>query len=213
MKADNKLYYKNIYKPMSVNRQNPSFCAVHPANYFVKNANGILEEITDEHTVKHLQRKLIGWLNKIQNDFKRGYNSNLRKETEQDKNLRERLVRFFVNNDKDYANRRIARSFYYKKQDGKTVPFIFTGYSTDMVESAGKRIGQTRRAIKMSFANETELDKAKTAYFQSVTEKTIDEMAKDFPKDTIFNAYYSRVTKGKKVTYQLYNAEFKKRMI
>jgi len=210
----------------------PAFGAVHPARYFIKNIDNTYTRITDVDAIKLLQRKIVGFLNKYGNDYTMQLQGKApKKETPADKTLRERLMRFFVYHDRDYAQRRVVCSFY-DTRDNTAIPYIFTGNSTDEVTALAKPIGQLKSALhsrirtlcsqhhitsadarRMLPAEEDALYRAQTNYYRTLYRIVKEEVKPEKVNNTCFDAFFEPVKKGKKNDYRLVNAEFKSRMI
>jgi hypothetical protein len=146
MKIENNTYYNGVY-----NRSNPTFSAIHPTRFFIKCEDGQFRQVTNSNTIKNrLQRKIVTWLNKATNDRKRKLEGKTVKvnknENPEERNLRDRLVRFVLRHDKDYASRQEVTSIYLEP-NGKFFSYLLTG---DTVKCAGegKPIGKVLSEIK-----------------------------------------------------------------
>lgn len=222
----------NVYSA-SAKRQNPTFKAVHPSRYFIKCEDGEFHRATMSKVVKALQRKIITWLNKdfyANEKLLNGVAPKTTKESEIDQKLRERLVKFFLGNDSDYKERKIAKSFYTTNKYNEQSSIILTGDSTDIVEEAVKPLGQLRKEIKTKkdiishyykvtveeakkylSAKDVSDEKGAKKSFHNDVKKQISEILSSFdPKNTCFDAYFVPIVKGKKVSYQLVDAKFQK---
>lgn len=223
--------------PYSLNQKfgaAPSFTSVHPAVYFVKGTDGKFHQVSSADIIKTLQRKIVGWLNKPYNDsaaIKKGKKPKVSKsESPEEKSIRDRLVRFFYNNDPDYAKRPFVRSFYTKNNNGRLYSFILSGQSSELVEAAAKPIGQARGVIKAKKDNITknfgideyraknyvpredvrELAEASKNYHEDAVKVIKTLLSQNRPRDMRFEAYFVPYTKGKEVKYQLADAYLKR---
>jgi hypothetical protein len=228
----------NSYDKTNYNRPKaPSFQAIHPANYYIKDVNGQCHKVTNKDTIQYLQKKIISWLNKTLNDYKRSIEGNPRKvnpkESQQDKNLRNCLEKFFAENDKDYAVRKEAKSIYIDYGDS-FYPYIITGKTTDLA-SHGKPIGKAHKQLNESReyvqtyyglgAKDAEqyvspavkrlLAQAKENYHKENLALVHKLMAqKDTDKATV-NFCFTTIPESKKVRpkYQLENVKWQKSML
>ena len=228
------------YQVMSVKRQNPSFKAIHPSVYFIRCADGQFRRPTNPNVIKLLQRKIISWLNKPMNDTRRitdgkGLRVN-KSETSLEKSMKERLVRFFMSNDKDYFTRREVRSVYITPiEGGKVSPYILTGSTVDMAGD-GKSIGKIHGKIResrdfimdyygataeqarsyVSASDARSLSMAKADYHKQ-SEECVRKLMKDGTVDkSVMEFFFEPVItpKSKKVSkYNLVNVILKKYMI
>lgn len=221
----------------SINTQSsvkPSFGAVHPAKYYIKCQDGVFREVSTAKTVKSLQRKLVTWLNKLHHDSKRIVNGEaprvIKSETEKDKTLRERLVRFFTNRDKDYAERNVVNSFYENLEDGNINSYIFTGNSIDVIQNVAKPLGQIRGDIRerkniltmyhgVDFNQADKYLPSAMVNDESIASKNYFNKVKNFIKkvfsnpnsqsvNSLFEAYFIPHIKGKNIKYELVDAKF-----
>ncbi len=212
--------------------QKPSFGAIHPTRYLIKNENGIFEQTADGELIKKLQRTIVGWLNKNVNDYNlRRQGKTPKAEAAPTKALRERLVRFCVNNDRDYSSRRLVRSFYADRPGGGVDSYIFSGNSIDIIDDVAKPIGQLRAAIvartnvlrkeygikpenmKNYLVQEEEaLSRAQSDYYHTIFDAVRNAIQPNKPENSVFDLFFTPVKKGKKVDYQLVNADFKRTM-
>lgn len=218
---------------VSTTAQHPSFKAVHPARYFIKCEDGEFHKATLPKTVKSLQRKIITWLNKeFYASEKRinGIAPKTVKENEIDQKLRERLVKFFLGNDRDYKERQIAKSFYSTNKYNEQSAIILTGESTDILEEAVKPLGQVRKEIKtkkdlishyykvtieeakkyLSAKDYSDELGAKKSFHEDVKKQLSKILSVYSPKNTCFDAYFEPRINGKKVSYELVDAKFHK---
>lgn len=220
--------------PHSKYSSSTSFTSVHPAVYFVKGSDGKFHQVFSADIIKTLQRKMVGWLNKPYNDsvaIKKGKKPKISKvESPEDKSIRDRLVRFFYNNDPDYAKRPLVRSFYTKNNNGKIYSFILSGQSSELVEAAAKPIGQARGVIKAKKDNITknfgidahraknyvpkedvrELAEASKNYHEDAVKVIKTLLSQNRLRDMRFEAYFVPYMKGKEVKYQLTDAYLKR---
>ncbi len=229
----NSLYSQKFYSNVFALNASvlPVFGAVHPSKYFVKNQDGKYVEVKSVELVKTLQRKLIGWLNKQHNDnlnIVSGRAASVKPVNASEKPLFSRLVRFFINRDEDYKKNPIARSFYDLNRQKGAESYILTGHSISIVEDAAKPIRNVKRDIKVD-SNEIsdtyglDLDKTKRfvsensnialleatkTYFHSAKSVIRRVLQKFDKKNSVFEAYFTPVIKGKKVKYELENATF-----
>ncbi|MBD5402972.1 hypothetical protein HDR58_09305 [bacterium] len=212
--------------------QQASFTAIHPARYFVKNGRGDYEEVACSKKIRTLQRKLISWLNRNYNDNLRALDGKPKKqiknETTNDKSMRERLVKFFMNRDSDYNQRRVVRSFYTTNSLREQEAYILTGNSIDIVDEAAKPIGQIRRElnsrkeyIKSYYKiSDKEAQKYLSAEdimaetrvgwaYHDTVKRTIREILSIFnPNNSHFDAYFESEQKGNSIIYKLVDAKF-----
>lgn len=224
----------NVYgqKPVSYNA--PSFESVHPSRYFIRLDNGSFTQVTDGNLIRTLQRRLITWLNKKDiAGFEKPSKKPLSKAAEKERQLKDRLVKFFINNDNDYAHHRVVKSFYSDNRvTNTTQSYIFSGQHTQILDEAAKPIGRIKADIKNKIATACEeyclspqeaklklsgpedefLLSAKVNYYDIVNKYLSRSEVKTNPKNTVFDVYYVPVKKGKKLDYQLYNAELKRTM-
>lgn len=227
-------FYNPVSNESRSSRLKPSFTSVHPTVYFVRNQDGKYVQVTAKDTVKTLQRKIITWLNKAYNDANNVRNGKVPKssksESNEDKILKMKLVRFFQMNDPDYAKKPFVRSYYTENQNGRMYSFILSGPSCDLVEAAAKPIGQARGAIKTKKDNIKSyfgIDEQKAkSYISKSDVNSISEAAKNYrsdaekiirnllaqnrPKDMRFEAYFVPYMKGKEVKYTLSGAYLKR---
>lgn len=223
-----------VSKENRKNNLKTSFTSVHPTVYFVKQKDGKYVQVTAKDTIKTLQRKIITWLNKAYNDANNMRNGKVPKasksESNEDKILKMKLVRFFQMNDPDYAKRPFVRSYYTENQNGKMYSFILSGPSCDLVEAAAKPIGRARGVIKTkkdNIINYFGVDEQRAKNYISRSEvNSIGEAAKNYrsdaekiiknllsqnrPKDMRFEAYFAPYMKGKEIKYNLEGAYLKR---
>lgn len=217
------------------NTETPTFTALHQSRYFLKCESGEFQEITSSKVIKGLQRKLVTWLNKLHNDSTKIMQGktpkNLKSESLEEKTLRERLIRFFLNNDRDYFKHKVVRSFYTTDRNGAQKSYILTGDSISIVDEAAKPIGKKRGIIKhktnvISEYYGIDIEKAKTYisekevldvmeatrnYHNSVENAVNNILAKNRAEDTIFDAYFVPRQKGKNLVPELVDAKFVKK--
>ena len=212
----------------------PYFGAVHPAKYYVKCEDGVFREVPSAKTIKRLQRKLVGWLNKLHHDNNRVMNGEtprvIKSETPQEKSLRERLVRFFINRDKDYAQRNVVNSFYETVSSDRVNSYIFTGDSVDVIQDVAKPLGQIRGDIRerkniLSMYHGVDFDQADKYLPAKVTREEKHASHNYFNKvknfitrifsnpnarvqHSVFEAYFVPHLKGKNIKYELVDAKF-----
>lgn len=211
-----------------------SFGSIHPVRYFIKCENGEYVQIKSPKVIKTVQRKLVTWLNKLHNETKNimsGKTPKTRKsESELDKSLRERLVRFFVNHDWDYRQNKVVRSFYHSEKQGETIPYILTGHTTGYIDDAAKSIERKSSDIKdkagiiseyygipldeakrfIPQSDNAELSKVKKNYCKKIAEVIKNILRQKNPSDKTLNAYFIPHIKGKDIKYELTNATFDK---
>lgn len=225
----NSVYNSNIKAGVK-----PSFTSVHPSVYFVKGSDGKYHQVFSADVIKSLQRKIVGWLNKPYNDsaaVKNGKKPKVSKlESPEEKSLRDRLVRFFYNNDPDYAKKAFVRSFYTENNNGNLYSFILSGQSSDLVEAAAKPIGQARGIIKAKKDNISKyfgideqraknyvpredvrgLAEASKNYHEDAVKVIKTLLSQNRPRDMRFEAYFVPYNKGKEIKYQLVDAYLKR---
>src|SRR5574344_1317932 len=211
----NAIGVQNSFYKSKNNNINPSFGAIHPSKYFLKCEDGSNVEITSGELLKTLQRKLVGWLNKLHNDATNIMNGKspktLKSEKPEEKALRERLVRFFLNHDNDYANTRVVRSYYPMNYAEKGKQFILTGHSIHFVDDAAKPIGQVKGDIRAKAEILSEYygignTKAKN-YVHGEQDFDLKLAQKHYYESV--EAYFTPKFKGKKIKYELVDAYFK----
>jgi hypothetical protein len=237
MKIDNVCINNYKTKTNANNRTTPTFQAIHPTRYYLKCADGQYRKVTSKEIIQHLQKKVISWLNKATNDNKRIIEGNPRKvnhkETQQEQIMRTNLERFFIENDKDFASRRVAKSVYVGF-DTFMRPYILTGKTIDCACS-GKSIGKAHKQINESRqyaqtyyglgAKEAEqyispsakstLAKAKEDYHKENANMISKLMGdKNIDKATV-NFYFTAIPDGKKSRpeYQLVETIWQKYMM
>lgn len=203
-----------------------SFKAIHPCRYFIKDSHNQLVQVVSMDQIKILQRKLISMLNKGDKDTFRKSSKVLKSSSSDSNAIRERLVKFFKNNDRDYFNRNVVRSFYFQSPNGAK-SFIVSGNLVDFIDNVAKPIGKKKNMInqkldKISDYYGINKEQAKsylqgslmelkevTGQYQNAVASAINKnLAKNNPEDKIFDAYFVPVVKGKKVDYQLFHADF-----
>lgn len=211
----------------NINQQ--TFGSIHPVRYFMKCENGEYVQVKSPKVIKTIQRKLVTWLNKFHNESANGTKVKTKKtESEQDKSLRERLVRFFVNHDWDYRQNKIVRSFYHSEHQGETMPYIITGQTTGYVDDAAKSIERKYADIKdkadiiseyygipldeakqyLPKSDSSELSKVKKNYCKTIANVIKNILRQKNPSDKTLNAYFTPHIKGKNIKYELTNATF-----
>lgn len=217
--TDGNLYSKHTYVK-------PTFTAVHPARYFVADDTGNWVRADGKDLIRTLQRKLIGYLNYAYNLSQRAEGSKIKKESDLDKTVRERLVRFFKNRDKDYRHRECARSVYDTTYSGDLKPYILTGNSVDVANENGKIVGEAKKFIrdKINHAkyqlNMTENEAkdslssgdlyyrkdAANTYYKNIRTYISNILKSGNPENSTFDAYFIARKKGKRVSYELVQA-------
>jgi len=222
----------NISNPGQIKSQKPSFGAVHPARYFIRELDNTYAQVTDKDMIKLLQRKIVTLLNKEANDRILVLQGKVPKsETAAGKSLRERLVRFFAGNDADYAHRRMACSFYDTRYK-ENIPYIFTGNSAEDVTNIAKPIGKLKselhskiNSLRARFGisseearrrlprEEEDLYNAQSNYYRTLYRIVKEEVKPEKPANSYFDAYFEPVRVKRKTDYTLLNAEFKHKMI
>lgn len=217
--TDGKLYSMPTYA-------RPTFTAVHPARYFVSDEAGNWVRVDTKDLIRTLQRKLIGYLNYAYNLSRRAEGAKVKKESDLDRTLRERLVRFFKNRDKDYCYRECARSVYDTTYSGDLVPYILTGNSVDAANENGKMVGKAKKFLKDKIThakyqlNMTEKEAknslsgddlyyrndATNTYYRNIRSYISNVLKSGNPENSPFDAYFVARKKGKRVTYELVQA-------
>ncbi|MCM1339207.1 MAG: hypothetical protein NC191_06015 [Muribaculaceae bacterium] len=137
---------------VSVQHQTPSFEAIHPTRYFFKCEDGQFRQVTNADTIRLLQGKIVKMLNKAMNEARRAAEGKAvrvnKSETSTEKSIRERLINFMINNDRDYAQRRAVKSVYVSGAQGELMrPYILTGHTVDL-GGDGKSIGKIHGKIR-----------------------------------------------------------------
>ena len=203
----------------------PSFGAIHPSKYYLKCEDGTFQEVVSSKVIKTLQRKLIVWLNKAHNDSLRVAQP---AKKDADKNIRERLVRFFVNRDKDYRTKSYARSFFTTNRQKRNKAYILTGRSAEIVENAAKPIEKHHSDLKeragiISDYNGIDFKEAKEYIskhseleriaiirdYHNKVRSTINKLLREYnPDNSLFEAYFVPHIKGKNIKYELVDAKF-----
>jgi len=233
MKIDNT---SNIYQYRNTDKKAklPAFTALHTVRYYMKAQDGKYYQVTDVDVIKQLQRKIVTWLNQHYNNFSRivnGESVKPKKESNNDKLLRERLVNFFINNDGDYREKRIAKSAYINSNTGLNSTYILTGKSTKKIEDAAKTIERVHSDInerldlnaestnftrQKSASDNLKIKQAKHNYHIQV-EKAVKTLAADPQTDKTSISFYFEplipATKKKKATFKLVNALIQRFMI
>lgn len=239
MKIDNFNYGINNYN-LKKNISQPSFSSIHPSRYFIRCEDGKFRQVTNNDTIKSLQRKIVGWLNKSLHDNKRLLEGRMakvaKKESESAKSMRERLMRFFLNNDRDFSARRVVKSVYIDSTGGKVSSYILTGNTVDLAGD-GKSIGKVHSKIKesrdfartyygvseetaskyTSAADARRLSQARADYHRQSEECVKKLMADEKVDRSTINLYFQPVINGKKKKglpeFELVNAVLQKYMI
>ncbi len=221
-----KVYNTTFQSPYTNALSNPAFCAVHPAKYYLKCEDGQFHEVLSSKVIKSLQRKLVVWLNKTHNDSLRSIQP-IHK-TDVDKNIRERVVRFFINRDKDYRAKSYVRSFYTTNKERKTEAYILTGKSADIVEDAAKPIEMLHSYLKeragvISDYNCIDLKEAKEfitkqaevermavlRHYHNKAKFAIRRILQTIqPENSLFEAYFKPHPSGSSIKYELVDAKF-----
>ncbi len=228
-------FSQNAYSANCRMASSPSFKAVHPTRYFLRLDNGSFVQVTDGNLIRTLQRRLITWLNKSEILWHQTpANKPLTKASEKEHSLKVRLIRFFMSNDVDYSQKRVVKSFYSDNRHTNTTDsYIFSGHQTEILDTYAKPIGRLKADIKNKIAvvceenfltpqeaklklsgkEDNDLMSAKINYYDTINKYLSRNDVKANPRNTIFDAYFVPVKKGKKADYQLYNAEFKRVML
>ncbi len=223
-----------------MNYHNPTFVAIHPSRYFIRCEDGHFRQITNPDTIRSLQGKVIKWLNQPMYDAQRTLEGAPRKvkknESVEEKALKDRLIRFFVNNDKDYRKRQVVKSVYLSPQGRESVsPYILTGDTVDLagdgkpIRKVHNNIRESREYMKayygvsdeqasryISASDANRLSQAKSDYHRQ-SEECVRKLMRDENVDrSTINLYFEPVIgkKSKKaVKFNLVNAIFQKIMI
>lgn len=219
-------------------RQAVSFEAIHPTKYYLRCADGQFHRVTNPDLIRRLQGRVVTWLNKSMHDSRRALEGNPRKvkssETSAEKAMRERLVKFFVDNDKDYAKRSAVKSSYIGPKD-KVSTYILTGDTVDLAGD-GKPIGKVHSNIRetrefmrsyygiseeqannyVSMSDALRLSQAKADYHKQ-SEEAVGKLMKNETIDRSTVVFYFSPIVGKKSKkpskFELVNAMFQKIMI
>lgn len=217
------------FNSTNYNNRNVNFKSIHYCRYFVKESDGQFRQVMSMEQTKMLQRKLISMLNKGLEEVKSS-KSKIKKSSKtssaQLKEVKDRLVRFFMNNDSDYSNKQVVRSFYSESLKSPK-SYILSGDMVDFVDKAAKPIGKKKNLINQQLDKISEhygisKDHAKSylqgsmmelrgvtgEYQTSVSNAIGKELLKNNPNDKMFDAYFVPVIKGNKIDYQLFHANF-----
>lgn len=223
----NNVYAKDSSSYSAYSYAKPSFTAVHPARYFIFDDDaGNWVRVESHDLIRTLQRKLITYLNYAHNLSQKPAGAKVKPESDLDKTLRERLVRFFKNRDKDYRHRNIARSVYDKTYSGNLNPYILTGNTVDVANENGKMIGEAKKFIrdKINYAkhqlNMTESEAkdtltsgdlyyrkdASNTYYKNIRSYISSVLKSGNPENSVFEAFFVPRKKGKRTSYELVHA-------
>ncbi len=223
-----------------VNYKSPTFEAIHPSRYFIKCEDGHFRQVTNPDTIRTLQGRVVKWLNQPMHDAQRVMDGNPRKtkssETAAQKAMKERLIRFFTNNDSDYKKRQVVRSVYLSPKGRESVsPYVLTGDTVDLAGD-GKPIGKVHGNIReareymrtyygiseeqasryVSASDANRLSQAKADYHRQ-SEDCVRKLMQDENVDRSTINFYFEPVIGKKskngVKFNLLNAIFQKIMI
>lgn len=207
----------------------PSFGSIHPVRFYVKCEDGEFHQVVSGKVIKSLRRKLVTWLNKdYYDEIRLTESKSVKKESKNEKSLRERLVRFFVNRNSDYREKNIVRSFSTTNRYREPEVYILTGKSTELVDNAAKPFENFHSDIKeraefLSDSYGIEVEKVKkyisaqssvqknivAKQYYDVLSKTIKKILAEFdPKNSLFEVFFVPSVKGKNVKYELVNATF-----
>ena len=222
------------------NKSKPSFGAIHPTRYFEMVDENTYRQIIDADLIKNtLQKKIVTWLNHDYNARMKllsGSTVKSKPETPATKAIRERITRFFLNNDTDYSEvnqNRVSSYFNTDMKTGFVHSYLFTGRSVSFLDAQAEKIKNVQSQIKRLVSDmqgyygfkyddakaraskelDFDLSKAKSDYHESVLNLLRSSQEKANPKNTVFNAFFLPVTKGKKTTYELVNATFEPRLV
>jgi hypothetical protein len=222
------------------NKSKPSFGAIHPTRYFEMVDENTYRQIVDADLIKNtLQKKIVTWLNHDYNarmKLRNGSTVKSKPETPATKAIRERITRFFINNDSDYrkfGQDRASSYFNTNMNTGVMHSYLFTGESVNVLDVQAENIKNVQSQIKRLASDmqgyygfkyddakaraskelEFDLAKAKSDYHEAVLSLLRDPKEKANPKNTVFNAFFLPITKGKKTTYELVNATFEPRLV
>ena len=212
-------------------QKHTNFTGIHIARYFVKDSNGDFYNVTSRKEVKKMQRKLITWLNKGTLDNQKKIKGlPTKKQNPKTKPLADRLVTFFLRRDNDYAQRRMAKSFYTTNSLRQTESYILTGDSIKIIEDAAALIENARHYIKhkagviseyngikledarkfISHEEELEIMEAASKYHQRAKSTIRQLLATYNPRNMRFDAYFEpKINKSKsEIDYVLVDAKF-----
>ena len=219
------------------NYSKPAFTSIHVAKYYVKWDDGYLYEVKDRELVKKLQRSIVSVLNKNYNKSNKTVKLNDEPLNLRETATQNTIFRLFKEKDPDFIIGEkeglevgVARSFYSNTKRGNSFAYIITGDNRFIVENAGKGIGRVwqktnDQAEEMSASygisyesarrhvakiSEGDLKEAKTGYYDSVMAQIREILSKKSPKDSEFSAYFVPKHKGKKIVYELVDANFTK---
>lgn len=218
----------------SINCRNyakPSFCAVHPTRIFLKNSEGVFEEVVSKNEAEKFLRRIVKMLNKDYNDKLKKVQGHCfappSKEKPEEMDIRKRLVRFFSNRDSDYVKLPIARGFCTTNSLRQAEPYLLTGETVQMAkegtnpirkawqnandraELVSNNLGITYDKAVVQLLPETSEDLriAKRSYFDYMYSMINRILGKNDLKNSRFDAYFVPVQKGKSVTYVLVDAK------
>ena len=231
--------FSNIQSYNNKSAKQPSFQAIHPTLFYLKVGENSYQQVTDPELVKSLQKKITTWLNhdyNIRLKELKGLPQKTKPETPETKAIRERITRFFVNRDQDfrYPNHDRALSYFNTHMTtGSLRSYLFTGKSAEVLDICAEKIKDVQSQIKRLTSDlehfygfkysdakeraskelEQELMLAKSNYHKRVLEVLSSPEEKANPVNTVFTAFFEPVTKGKKTSYNLINAEFEPRLV
>ena len=211
---------------LNSNSQKVSFCSVHPARFFVKRENGEYFQITSKESSDKFRKYLSKLLSY---DYNIQYSSNkYKKESAEQKSIRERLVRFFKNRDIDYKNKNIASSFLRINSQNEAEVYILTGNTATIMKNAANEIvnvqhraNERTEAIMSNFQINynkarsmikeeinTQVSYAKSTYFHKVWDEIRKILNLNDIKNSRFDAYFEPYKSGSKIKYRLVDAKF-----
>lgn len=209
-----------------------SFSAVHPARYYVRCEDGAFHHVVAADVVKKLQRKLVTWLNKdYYDEIRLTAGKPIKNESNSEKVLRQRLVRFFMNRDTDYKEKNVVRSFNTTNSFQETESYILTGKSAEIIDGAAKSIRDFHGDIRdyaqgISEVYGIEVEKVKKYItdrfhgqklavkreYHDGLKAVIKRLLQYYnPKNSLFEAYFVPKVKGKNVKYELVDAKFNRK--
>jgi hypothetical protein len=171
-----------------VKKQNPSFQAIHPANYFIKSQDGNYLRVTNTNIIQALQKKVISLLNRTINADEHiidGTFYKVRKESAHLQKQRKALENFFAENDKDYATRKYAKSIYIKTYKN-IEPFIVTGKTTEITangKSISKAYQKINEAKQVAQAYYGISEKDSERFVTSADKKTLEQAKENYHKE------------------------------
>lgn len=213
----------------SQRKQQVSFGAIHYTRFFVKWEDGHYYHATSPDVIKNLKRQIVSLLNKNFNNRKRGILSPskptkawLKKNT-----LKNRLVKFFTNRDKDYEKRDEVRAFTRYNDNNKPDCYILTGKHVIITDEEGKVIGRTTREVNekaeimsdnlcisleeakktIRHESEREIQSAKRSFFDNVEAEIKRVLAIPNFANSPFDAFFVAKKKGDKYIYELVDAK------